>query len=132
MRKPLHELGELQREVMEIVWDLGEAGVHPVRAALAERQGGREPAYTTVLSVLQKLEKAGWVRHRKEGRSHVYSASQSREREGRSSLGKFVDRVFSGDPRVAFQHLLEDERLTDADLEKLTALIDAKREERKP
>jgi predicted transcriptional regulator len=132
MRKPLHELGDLQREVMEIVWDHGEAGVHAVRAALAERHGGREPAYTTVLSVLQKLEKAGWLGHRKDGRSHVYSARAPRERVERSALGKFVERVFHGDRLVAFQHLLEDEELTDADLESLRAMIDARRGERAP
>lgn len=126
-RRPLNELGDLQREVMELLWDRGEATVHDLRDALAAT--GREPAYTTVLSVLQKLERAGWVGHRKEGRTHVYSAQSSREEEGTSSLGKFIDRVFRGDPKLLFQHLLDDDRLGSDDLEQLRSMIDARRDE---
>ncbi len=54
--RPLHELGELQREILELLWQRGEASV---RELLEGLQRERAPAYTTVLSVLQKLEKAG-------------------------------------------------------------------------
>ena len=122
-RRELHELGELQRAVIEVLWGLGEGTVNDVRGALRRE----ELAYTTILTVLQKLQKAGWVDHRKEGRSYVWRAAESREAVGRSSIGKFVDRVFSGSPRVALEHLLEDDRLDSADLEALQQLIDAKR-----
>ena len=89
-RKRLDELGTLQRRVMEVLWDRQEATVHDVREALAEEE--RRPAYTTVLSVLQKLEKAGWVAHRREGRTYVYQAARSREQEGSTSLRTFMNR----------------------------------------
>lgn len=123
-RRPLHELGELQRQVMEILWDLEEGGVHEVRRALPGN-----PAYTTVLSVLQKLDKAGWVKHRKEGRSHVFSAARSRESEGRTSVISILDRVFSGKPKQLFQHMLEADRLDESDLKELSRMIAAKRKE---
>ena len=125
-RKMLDELGHLQRSVMEAVWDRGEATVHEVRDALS---GDKRPAYTTVLSVLQKLEKAGWVTFRKDGRTHVYSAKRSREQEGTSSVRNFVDRVFKGDPLQLFQRLIDDGELDAQELDKLRAMIEARREE---
>jgi predicted transcriptional regulator len=126
-RRELHELGALQREVMETVWTLGEVTVHDVRAALP---GAKDHAYTTVLTVLQKLEKAGWITHRREGRTYVWSALRTREREGRTSLGKVIDRLFEGSPMVAFQHLLEDDRLDGEDLLELRRLVERKRREK--
>ncbi len=123
-RKQLHELGSLQRDVVETLWRLGEGTVHDVLAAL-----GSDLAYTTILSVLQKLEKAGWLEHRREGRTYVWRAARSREQEGQSSLGKIVDRIFGGSPMVAFEHLLEDGRLEADDLDLLRRLVDEKRKE---
>jgi BlaI family penicillinase repressor len=124
-RKPLHEIGDLQRQVMEILWEQDEASVQRVRELLG---GERPPAYTTVLSVLQKLEKAGWVGHKKSGRTYIYAPRHSREEEGRTSLGNYIERVFRGDPLKMFQHLLADERLGDDELAELRRMIDAKRE----
>jgi predicted transcriptional regulator len=125
-RKRLDELGSLQQAVMEVIWDRGEATVGDVRDAL----GDRRPAYTTVLSVLQKLEKAGWLEHRAEGRAYVYSAKRSRRQEGSSALWQFIDGVFRGDPTLLFEHLIEGDRLDDTDLAALRRMIDAKRQER--
>ncbi len=125
-RKRLDELGSLQQAVMEIVWE-GEATVEQVRKALP---GSRTPAYTTVLSVLQKLEKAGWVRHRADGRAYIYSPLRSRRQEGSSSLWRFIDGVFRGDPMQLFEHLIEGDRLDDEDLDALRKMIDARRRER--
>ncbi len=112
---------------MEVVWDKGEGSVSDVRRALG---GSKRPAYTTVLTVLQKLEKAGWVKHRSEGRTYIYSARRSREVEGAKSLRGYVDRVFQGDPLVLFEHLMDDDRLDDETLSALRAMIDDKRRER--
>lgn len=124
----LDELGDLQRAVMEVVWGLGEGTVQQVRDGLC-----RVPplAYTTVLSVLQKLEKAGWVTHRAEGRSYVYRATRSREEEGSSSVRSVLERAFGGNPLALFQHLLDDETLSDNDLVALRRMIDQRRKERR-
>lgn len=126
-RKELHELGDLQKEVMEALWSLSEGTVHELREALA----GRDLAYTTVLSVLQKLAKQGWVEHRREGRTYVWRPAESRSAEATSSLGALVDRLFGGDPLVAFQHLLDDERVGRDELARLRAMVEAKRKERR-
>jgi BlaI family transcriptional regulator, penicillinase repressor len=125
-RKSLDDLGELQKAVMEIVWELGEATVNQVRDKLARR---KRLAYTTVLSVLQKLDKSGWLTHREEGRAYVYVPTKSRRDAGRSSLRQFVKRVCGGDPIAAFQHLLDDEDLSATDLAELRKMIDKRRKE---
>ena len=122
----LHELGALQREVLEILWRLEEASVADVREALSRPTPA---AYTTVLSVLQKLEQQGWVQHRREGRSYVYSAARSREKEGRRSLRQVVEGVFKSDPMAAFQHLLADSKLDGEDLDSLRRMIADKEKE---
>lgn len=122
----LDELGSLQQAVMEVLWAAGEATVEQVRASLA---GTKRPAYTTVLSVLQKLEKAAWVRHRAEGRTYVYAAARTREQAGVNALWKFVDGVFRGDPLLLFEHLIDGDRLDDGDLTALRRMIDEKRQD---
>ena len=121
-RKSLNDLGELQRAVIEIVWELGEPTVEQVRARLPRR-----PAYTTVLTILQKLERGGWLRHRAVGRSYVWRAVRSRRVEGVSALRKFADHVFGGDRRLLFEHLLADEELSARDLDELRRMIDVRR-----
>jgi predicted transcriptional regulator len=125
--KQLDELGALQQAVMEALWSLGEATVERVRQVLP---GRRRPAYTTVLSVLQKLEKSGWVSHRAEGRAYVYAAARSRPQASSNALWKFVDGVFRGDPLLLFEHLIGDDRLDDDTLTRLRRMIDARRKER--
>src|SRR5438045_808075 len=103
-RKSVEELGELQAAVMEAVWELGEASVHQVREMISKR---KELAYTTVLSAMQKLEKAGWLAHRAEGRSYFYRATASRGQGGRSSVQRVLQKVFGGDPMMLFRQLLD-------------------------
>lgn len=124
--RSLDDLGELQSAVMNVVWDLGEATVGQVRDQLAAQ---RELAYTTVLSVLQKLEKAGWLKHRAGGRSYIYMPRRSRGDAGRSALRRFNERMFGGDPLVLFEHLLDDERLTADELAELRKMLERRRKE---
>lgn len=69
-------LGELERAVMEVLWDRGEPCLvrDVVRAMSA-----RDLAYTTVMTVLDRLEKKGVVRRRRDGRAWRYQATSSRE-----------------------------------------------------
>ena len=125
-KRSLDDLGDLQSAVMNAVWDLGEATVVQVRDRLA---ADKELAYTTVLSVLQKLEKAGWLKHRTDGRSYVYLPKRSRDDAGKSALRQFTERLFGGDPLVVFEHLLDDDRLTSAELAELRKMLERRRKE---
>jgi BlaI family transcriptional regulator, penicillinase repressor len=126
-RASIDRLGTLQRAVMEVVWELREATVQQVRERTKRRP---TPAYTTILSVMQKLEKAGWLTHRAEGRSYVYLPVRTREEAGATSLRSFIERVFSGDRLLLFQHLLKDDDLTEADLQAIKTMIDRRRKDK--
>lgn len=69
-------LGELERAVMEVLWDRGSpAAVRDVGEALSER----ELAYTTVMTVLDRLAKKGFVNRQRDGRAWRYEPANSRE-----------------------------------------------------
>lgn len=125
-KKALGDLGELQRAVIEIIWELGRANVHEVRQRLADT---KKLAYTTVLTTLQKLEKAGWLKHRSEGKSYVYLPTATREQAGVKSLRKFIKHVFDGDAMLMFQHLIRETNLKDDELREIREMIDSKRKE---
>ena len=124
-RRAFDDLGELQKAVLEVVWALGEATVNQAKIKL----GRRKLAYTTVLSVMQKLDKAGWLIHREEGRTYVYRPTMTRAEAKSSSLRQFINRVCGGDPLAMFQHLLDAEELTVSDLAELRKMIDKRRKE---
>ena len=124
------ELGELQGAVIAVIWELGEATVHQVRKQL--RRQGKRLAYTTVLTALQNLEKAGWLSHRSEGKMYVYIPTRTREEAGTNSVRKFLERMFDGDALLMFQHLMRASKLTDEELQELRNMVDAKRKETEP
>lgn len=122
-RKSLDELGELQRAVLETVWDLGEASVRQVRERLGVK---KRLAYTTVLSAMQKLEKADWLDHRAEGKTYIYFATATREQAGAGSVRGLLKRVFAGDAMPMFQHLIRESHLSTDELAELRRLIQQK------
>jgi len=127
-QKSFDNLGRLQRAVLEIVWELGQASVHQVKDRLSCK---KNLAYTTVLTAMQKLEKAGWLRHRTEGKSYIYLPTRSREEAGAKSVQRFLKRVFDGNAVLMFQHLIRESNLSDRDLRELRKIIYQKRKERK-
>ncbi|OHB77624.1 MAG: hypothetical protein A2Z25_05840 [Planctomycetes bacterium RBG_16_55_9] len=126
-KKSLDHFGELQRAVIEAVWELGEASVRQVWKQLCRK---RELAYTTVLTAMQRLEQAGWLRHRVEGKKHVYLPTRTRAQAGAGSVRKFVQRMFDGNALMLFRQLVEAGALSDDELEELQRLINKKREDR--
>lgn len=61
-------LGPLELEVMEMVWQHGEASVRAIHLAFSERL-----AYTTLMTTLDRLHKKGLLERRKDGRAFIYS-----------------------------------------------------------
>jgi predicted transcriptional regulator len=127
-KKSLDHFGELQRAVIEVVWELGEASVRQVWKRLCRQ---KELAYTTVLTAMQRLERAGWLKHRVEGKKHVYLPTRTRAEAGAGSVRKFVQRVFDGNALLLFRQLVEEGSLSDDELEELQQLINEKREDKR-
>ena len=70
---------ELERLAMEEIWRQGEATVRSVRDALNADAGQPERAYTTVLTILQRLDVEGLVERSRRGKTDVYTAALPRD-----------------------------------------------------
>jgi predicted transcriptional regulator len=117
-------LGELEREVMEVVWDGGEATVRDIMLAL-NAASGRQRAYTTILTVAGNLRRKGLLTGRRRGRSDLYASTLSRqdylEARAQSEVSAVVDRY--GD--VALAHFAREVAgLDDERRRRLRALLD--------
>jgi predicted transcriptional regulator len=116
---PTQPLGELQLAIMQVLWERGEASAADVHAALAERG----LAYTTIATMLVKMEQKGVVAHRAEGRRFIYQPLLSAHRVQRSMVRELRDRLFGGDVTALVSHLLSTHRLSRDELSRLKDLI---------
>ena len=83
----------LELECLKVLWTLGEANVKSVQHALNHH---RDLAYTTVMTLLERLTRKGGVSRRKEGRSFVYMPVLNREALRRQAVKELVDCYFDG------------------------------------
>ena len=120
-------LGELELEVMLVVWELGECTSGDVIAAF-EKKRDRALAASTIRNVLAKLRAKGYVQPVPSiGRGFLLRPSVARESIARGRLRSLLGSLFQGSPAQAIAHLLEDTRLSDAELAEIRRLIEARR-----
>jgi BlaI family penicillinase repressor len=123
-----HQLAELQLAIMQVLWEQGEASVGTVRDALEPR---RSLAYTTIGTMLTKMEEKRLVDHRSDGRVNIYRPLVEQEHVGRSMVADLRERLFHGDVSQMLCHLLDGEDVTQEDLTELKRLIRRKERELK-
>lgn len=115
-KQPHVKLTKLELEIMGAVWALGSASVREVQEQLPER---KRPAYTTVQTIIYRLEEKGAVRRvKKIGNAHIFEAVVTRK----AAHGRLIDEllhVFGGSPRLLMAQLVETGQLTLDDLREL-------------
>jgi predicted transcriptional regulator len=111
-----HTLGELQHAIMTVLWQRGEATTADVHAALQRERG---LAFTTIATMLRKMEEKGVVAHRAEGRLFVYRPTVTEDQVRRSMVGELVARLFDGDPRALVAHLVSEHEIDPGELDDL-------------
>lgn len=113
-------LTRLELEVMEAVWVLGPASVREIQQQLPER---KRAAYTTVQTIIYRLEEKGAVRRvKKIGNAHIFEAVVTRK----AAHGRLIDEllhVFGGSPRMLMAQLVETGQLTLADIRELETTL---------
>ena len=92
----------LELECLKALWALGEGDVKDVRHALTEN---RNLAYTTVMTVLDRLARKGGVARRKVGRRFVYVPVLSRDVLRRLAVQDLVNRFFEGSEEALVEYL---------------------------
>ncbi|MCA9177406.1 MAG: BlaI/MecI/CopY family transcriptional regulator [Planctomycetales bacterium] len=115
-------LTDAQREIMQVVWTRGEVTVSEVRDELAGQQ--RELARNTVQTMMVRLEERGWLRHREQGRTFVYSAARPRAASLGAKVSQMVDRLFAGSPEDLMTALIEYRGLSPDEAERIRRMID--------
>ncbi len=94
MKKPAY-LTPGEFELMEILWPLGEASVRTVWSRVRPERG---LAYTTVMTVLEKMHRKGILTQNKKGKAYFYSALLSREQALKGIIDHIRDVYFGGSP----------------------------------
>jgi predicted transcriptional regulator len=100
-------LADREAELMDVLWDHGPSTVAEVQAQVSD-----ELAYTTVLTILRKLEAKGYVGHTGEGRAHRYHALIERAAAQEGALKALVTRLFKGSSDALLLHLVSREKLS--------------------
>jgi predicted transcriptional regulator len=114
------EPSRLEMQVLSVLWERGPATVREVQDALPD---GKTRAYTTVLTVLQVMEKKGLLTHISQGNTHVYRPATTRRQTLGPVLKNLVRQVFGGSPATAMQHLLAEHEVSADELARLKQLI---------
>ena len=122
MAKPKSKPSELELQVLSVLWEQGPATAREVMDQLPD---GKARAYTTVLSVMQVMEKKGLLKHRTQGKTHVYRPTVQRQEVVGPMLRGLVQTVFGGNSAGALQCLLEDGGVDGAELEAIRKVIQA-------
>lgn len=125
-RKPV-ALTTLELEVMDVVWDLGDCTSAQVIAAFARK---RPLAPTTIRTVMSALRRKGYIKPIPNiGRGFLFRPAIPRENVARQSLREMLGSLFHDSPRAAIAYLLEDERVSDEELDEIRRMIDRRRRE---
>jgi BlaI family transcriptional regulator, penicillinase repressor len=114
------DLGDLEREVLGLVWRLGTATAEQVRSGLK-----RPLKESTVRTVLRRLEEKGHLAHTVEGRTFVFRAAESRGRAAAKAVKRIADWFCEGSIAEVLTGLVDARMLDKADLTRIGEKIAA-------
>ena len=122
MKKKSHviRMGRLELKIMEMVWRFGTATVHDVHKAL---EPTTPRAYSTILTMMRKLEAKGYLEHDVDDRTYVYRPTISQSDVRKSLLGDMLDRVFDGSAPLVVSGLLDQKKLSKKELDAIRKLL---------
>jgi BlaI family penicillinase repressor len=119
-RQELPELTPAQGEIMEIVWELGEVSAREVRRVLSRTH---PVARNTVRTLLERMEEKGWITHREDGRTFLYSAAQPRQTRIGQKVQEVIDTVCGGSAEALVTALLDYRGLSHGELERIRQML---------
>lgn len=119
-----HQLSRRERQIMDVLFQRGEATVAEVLEGLAE-----PPSYSSVRALLRILEDKGFARHSQDGPRYVYAPTIEKDSAQRSALRHLRDTLFNGSSEQIMAALLDDAdtAVTESELDRLSSLINRAR-----
>ena len=115
-------ISETELDVLKVLWENGPGTVRAVNALL--RRQGRRWAYTTVLTLLQRLEAKGYVTSDKSGLAHVFRPAVTRDNLLRQRLKDLANQLCEGTATPLVLALVEGQRFTAAEISQFRLLLD--------
>jgi len=101
-RRAVLDLAPLELDCMNTLWPVGEGTVRDIRDRLAER---RPRAYTTIMTIMDRLARKGIVERRKVGRAYVYRPNLTAEDARSQALSQVIENFFGGSKEKLLNHL---------------------------
>ncbi|WP_437193244.1 BlaI/MecI/CopY family transcriptional regulator [Planctomicrobium sp. SH527] len=111
---------ELELQVLGVLWEQGPLSVRDLLPLLPD---GKERAYTTVLTILQGMERKKLVTHRREGLTHIYRPLVTHEEVVQPVLKTMLNHLFSGNPAKVVQALMNATEISAEDLKQIRKVI---------
>lgn len=118
------DLGDLERDVMQLVWSSGPMTAEEVREGL-----DRPLKESTIRTVLRRLEEKGFVTHTVEARTYVYRAAEARSRVAAKAVKRIVDWFCNGSVEEVLVGMVDSKMLDQKQLQLLTEKISKARVE---
>jgi len=119
---PEARISRFELQLLEKLWELGPSSVREVQESLPEKD---RPAYTTVQTMIYRLEEKGAVRRvKKIGNAHLFQAVLTRKAVHRRLIGELLN-LFGGSAAPVMSHLVETGKLTLADIRELEKKVAA-------
>jgi predicted transcriptional regulator len=122
----VQELGKRERQIMDVIYRLGRATAADVRDGLSD-----PPSYSAVRGMLRFLEDKGLLRHEQDGARYVYLPTAEPRKVRKSAMQHLVQTFFRGSAQEAAAALIEDGKMSQAELNGLAALLEKARKEGK-
>jgi predicted transcriptional regulator len=122
----LADLGDLQREIVQVVWANAPVTAETVRGKLS-----RPLKESTVRTVLRRLEEKGYITHTVDGRTYVYDATEPRGRVAAKAVQRIVDWVCNGSVEEVLVGMVDSKMIDRRQLRRLLDSMDKRKPERK-
>jgi BlaI family transcriptional regulator, penicillinase repressor len=120
-RSPSQTLTPAELKVMQALWRLGPSSAADVVRSLHGRRG---PQDSTVRTILRILERKGYVRHQRDGRTFVYQTVVAEDQAQRGAVREVLSRFFENSPERLVLNLLRHEDVSSQELARLRKLVD--------
>ena len=125
--KKKYKLTPAEWEIMEAVWELGAAP--SVRDVMEYQYPNREKAYTTIMTIMNTLEKKGFLNRKKIGLVNFYKPARSRSQIVKSEISSLTSRIFQGSTPAFANFLINNQSLSLEDIEAIKLELSRKENE---
>lgn len=120
-RKPVDGLTDHELKIMHLLWQTAPLSVQEILDRFPQKP---KPAYTSMLTAVQGLERKQFVEHEKKGKAFLYAPRVQLAAFRRQALKKFVQGVFHGDTFSLAANLVEKERFSAAEIDTLKKMLE--------